>query len=214
MPTSSLKSTSPSGPERVDPAFEPLIRKFGLETLRAQSGAAYGVWPDLRLAYLSPGWYQFAEENGAGGAFGAVWDLGASILDGVPAALRPYYKSGLDDCLTSGRVWGHQYECSSARRYRVFYQRVYPLGDAEGLLIMNSLVVERDHLSSRVAHDPDTAVYVDENGYISQCAHCRLVRNLSELERWDWVPAWVERPHEAISHTLCPHCFAVYYPRR
>ena len=200
--------------ERIDPSFRPLLDKFGTQTLRSLSGTLYGTWPDLRLAYLGPGWFSFARGNGCGTDFDSAWGLSSSLLAGIAPPLREFYESGLVECLRSGESWEHEYECSSDSAYRRYHQKAYPLGASEGLLITNSLVVERPHSADRRAHAPDELAYVDENGFIAQCSHCRRVKNLSELERWDWVPEWVRQPRADVSHTLCPLCFGAYYPQR
>ena len=107
----------------------------------------------------------------------------------------------------------HDYECSSDTVYRRYHQIVYPIGGREGLLVVNSLVVERlNHPDRRPARAADELFYVDENGLIYQCAHCRRVKNVREGERWDWVPEWVKRCPECTSHVFCPTCFRHYYP--
>ena len=89
--------------------------------------------------------------------------------------------------------------------------RVYPLTPA-GWLVTSAVVVE----SLAPAPDPAfvEAAYVDANGLITMCAHCRRTRraDAQRAERWDWVPAWVARLPDRTSHGLCPGCFSYHYP--
>ncbi len=199
--------------EQLDPEFKPLLRKFRLEDLRALSGATYGVWADFRLGYLNPGWFRFAEENHGEAILGGEWGLGTSILESMAAPVRRFYELNLSGCLESGTSWSHDYECSSPTVYRKFRQTAHPLGRQEGLLIVTALAVERAHDEGRrPARAPGAAGYVNDAGFISQCSHCRLVRNVTEPERWDWVPEWVRTRPTNLSHTLCPVCAAKYSP--
>lgn len=199
--------------EQLDPEFKPLLRKHRLEDLRALAGAVFGVWADFRLAYLNPGWFNFARENGGEAILSGEWGLGRSILESMPSQVRRFYELNLGACLSSGEAWSHEYECSSATTYRRFRQTAHPLERQEGLLIVNALTVGRAHdEQQRPARPADPEAYVNDAGFVSQCSHCRLVRNVTEPERWDWVPEWVRHRPTNLSHTLCPVCCAVYYP--
>ena len=198
--------------EKLTSQFAKLLGDFDLSSLRAHSGAVYGVWSDFRLAYLNPAWFRFAHENGGEPSVSRHWRLGASILDGIASPVREFYQAKYRHALRSHTVWNHEYECSSDTLYRLLHQIVYPLGSAEGLLVVNSVRVERAHSQTeRPARPADDAIYRDKQGRLHQCAHCRRVKNLLELERWDWVPEWVRVVPPPVSHRLCPSCVAHYY---
>ncbi len=189
------------------------LRRYSLPDLRAHSGTIYGLFSDLRLAYLNPAWFRFAAENGGEPRISEEWTLGRSILDSIPSPLRDFYERHFHECLRTATVWKHEYECSSAARYRRFHQIVYPLDDGTGLLVVNSLLVDRPHdPAERLPYAPDQRTYQDADGLICQCAHCRRVKHPGELERWDWIPEWVTGFPKATSHGFCPTCFRFYYP--
>ena len=191
---------------KLDPAFKPLLSNHSLPALRAYAGAVYGIWADFRLAYINPGWFKFASENGGEPVVTSSWTLGRSILDAIPEQLRKLYRNQYGAVLRSGTIWTHRYECSSDALYRVFRQVVCPLGK-EGLLISNSVIVSRPHdPGERPPSDPDERTYRNGVGVISQCGVCRRVRNQREPERWDWVPAWVRRVPEGVNSSICPVC--------
>lgn len=199
--------------EKLAPRFATLLRGYDTLGLREHSGVIYGLWPDFRLAYLNPAWFQFAIENGGEPKISREWQLGSSILDAMTSPVREFYATNYRNSLTTYRVWTHEYECSSETVYRWLHQMVYPLGRREGLLIVNSVRIERPHdPRERMARQAVTAIYRDNNGFMHQCAHCRRVKNLLEVERWDWIPEWVRVVPNAVTHTLCPPCFAHYYP--
>ncbi len=200
--------------EHFDREFKNLLRNHNVEDLSAHSGVIYGVWADFCLSYLNPAWFRFAKENGGEPHISAEWGLGRSILDCISGEVRKFYEAKWNACLNAQEVWTHDYDCSSDMVYRRYHQIVYPMGRREGLLIVNSLIVERRHDKARM---PPTGAagqsfYLDENGFIHQCAHCRRVKNTREAERWDWVPEWVRRCPEHTSHTFGPTRFRHYYP--
>lgn len=199
--------------ERMDPEFRPLLADYEFDALEAHAGPVYGIWSDFRLAYLNPGWFRFARDNGGHPAIEHDWPLERSLLDCVHGGVRRYVESALRGCIESGEVWQHDYECSSASVYRRYHQVVYPLGRREGALIVNSLVIERPQ--DQVARPPqpaDRSIYIDAHGMVTQCAHCRRVRHQQVPERWDWVPEWVRQCPPSTTHTFCPTCLGFYYP--
>jgi hypothetical protein len=198
--------------ERLDREFQSLLSHYNFEYLETYSGVIYGVWKNFRLAYLNPEWYRFAKENGGEPVISTKWGLGRSILDCVSGDVKRFYAANLKACLTSHTIWSHDYDGSSGAIGRCYHQIVYPLLDQEGLLIVNSSVVEGLHdPKRRPARTAVEGIYLDKNGFYCQCAYCRRVKNFHETERWDWVPAWVKRYPENTSHTFCPSCFAHYF---
>jgi hypothetical protein len=200
--------------EQFDREFRILLRSHNFKDINAHSGTAYGVWENFRLAYLNPAWFQFAKENKGEPNISAEWGLGTSILDCVSGDVRELYEAKFNQSLDSHEIWNHEYECSSETVYRRYHQIVYPMGQREGLLIVNSLVAERPHdKEQRSTRDADESHYVDQSGLICQCAYCRRVKNFREIERWDWVSEWVRRCPENTSHTWCPTCAQHYFPQ-
>jgi hypothetical protein len=90
------------------------------------------------------------------------------------------------------------YECSSDRCYRRFEMLIYPFANGEGLLVDNALRVERPQ--EQPGHSFATANYVDPNGIVVQCGHCRRVRHKDQPPRWDWCPDAVRDVPERVSH--------------
>ena len=202
----------PIGVEKLTSQFAPLLRDFDIAGLRGHSGVVYGVWPDFRLAYVNPAWFQFARANGGEPRISKHWRLGTPIIDAMTSPVREFYQARYGNALRTRSVWSHEYECSSDTLYRLLHQTVYPLGAGEGLLIVNSVRIERAHdPQERSARQADEAIYRDTQGLVHQCAHCRRVKNLLELERWDWVPDWVKAAPQPVNHRLCPVCIAHYY---
>lgn len=199
--------------KRLDRSFKKLFRYHNYDFLEKHSEAIYGVWNDFRLAYLNPGWFRFAKENEGEPNISKEWGLGRSIMDCVAGEVKALYLEKLNACLKSNTVWSHEYECSSANVFRLYHQIVYPLPKQEGLLFVNSLVIERLHdPERRKEKGADESAYVDRNGFICQCAYCRRVKNFCYEERWDWVAEWVKRCPDNTSHTFCPSCFGHYFP--
>jgi hypothetical protein len=51
----------------------------------------------------------------------------------------------------------------------------------------------------------------DESGRVTQCACCRRLRDPRERDRWDLVPALMERPPEGSAQALCGLCRELHY---
>jgi len=182
-----------------------------LEALERESGSAYVISPTLRVTYVNSAWSRFATSNGA--PFLASVPAGSlDVMLATSGPLKPYYQAAFARLLGRDEVWTHVYDCSSAERFRVFSMRVYPLPDHAGLMVTNSLVVESAHDPAN--REPERGVastYVQHNGLIVQCAHCRRIRRAGGPECWDWVPVWVESCPRNVSHGLCHPCFQYHY---
>ena len=80
--------------------------------------------------------------------------------------------------------------------------------DCLGLIVTNHLLNE--NLFENPGEEMSPA-YLGENGFITQCCHCRKIKNWKSLNKWDWVPVLVAKPNPLISHTFCPYCLEYYY---
>jgi hypothetical protein len=193
--------------------FELSLKGFDTAELDGMDNVVYAVDAEWRLAYLNPAWQRFARDNGGEPAISGNWGLGRPLLEAIPVDLKPYYRTGYQDCRTSGKPWHHEFECSSPSTFRRYQQTVYPLDKGSGLLIVNALVCEHP-----LAAQPQTqamrptAVYADTDDIIHQCCHCRRISHPGVFGRWDWVPALVEAPSPRTSHSLCAACLDFFYP--
>lgn len=199
----------------ITPAFESLLTPGHLRLLERESSVVYGTDRDLRIQYVNPAWFEFARKNG-GDASVLEWTrLQERVLtDAIRGQLAAFYRRHLRAVLTSGRPWSHDYECSSAERFRRFHLHVARVGaKADGLLAMNALLVEVGHdVEERVARDFVRESYVFEDDLVHQCSHCRRVRRRDRQEVWDWVPELVRRPWPATDYGLCTSCAGRFYP--
>ncbi|MCE9553273.1 MAG: hypothetical protein K8T91_07835 [Planctomycetes bacterium] len=196
--------------ECVDPEFATFLSPF-VEALDQHASAAYGLWPDLRLAYFNPSWFAFAAANDGEPDISSRWPLGASIADLPAPPLSNFYRILFGRCLATNSRREFEYDCSSADVDRRFHMVIRPLGKAAGLLIINTLRLEHPHDESlRPKHDAIEQQYRDRNGIIRMCMNCRGINRLSNPAAWDWVPAWVRVLPDNVSHGLCPVCASFY----
>ena len=79
MPDSSHNGPPPA--LCLTPAFGELLAGFDLDALARQPDTIIGLDADLRLAFLNPAWFAFAEANGGGPAIARDWGLGRCVLD-------------------------------------------------------------------------------------------------------------------------------------
>lgn len=192
-------------------SFRHLLGKDLANRLDTHPDSACGLWPDLTIGYVNPAWEQFARENG-GDSIHARWSVGASFVDAIGAPLRQHFEQRLHDCFDIGSEWCSEYECSSPSVYRAFRMDVRTLHDGAGLLIVNTCVDQHPHDRSLVRMRPDPKLYLDHDGLMHQCVHCRRVRRVGPRETWDWVPEWVSHVPDNASGGLCPRCLSERYP--
>lgn len=184
--------------------FAPLLTAFDLDALDADPATIYGMWPDLRIAFANATYVK----NAAGGC--ARWGLGAQSMDAVDALLVPFHRDLAGRALGTGEVQVHRYECPTPQLRRQFELRLHPLGRSEGLLAVHSLVSSEEW----PATDATRSAYVDDEDIVMVCMHCRRARH-RVLEQWDMVPEFLRGGDvPAVSHGLCPLCFAYHYPER
>jgi hypothetical protein len=118
--------------------------------------------------------------------------------------------SAFEKVAHEGAVWECLYECSSAELFRKFQMRIHRLASSAHYLVTNSLVIARPHATTPAAGMED---YLSPDAVITMCMHCRCSRRTAPPERWDFVPAHLDRNLANISHGLCPVCLEYFYPK-
>lgn len=156
------------------------------------------------ILWVNPAWDAFADANGcvrAGGRWG-------SYFAGITTELRSYYQEAFRQALATGNVFEQEYECSSPGILRRFHLRAMPF---EGRVLLAEhvpvLEVARDETAS-----PASEEFHSPTGTIAQCSNCRRTYH-PPSGAFQWVPAWVQRPHPRTSHVICPPCARYYYHR-
>lgn len=206
-------------PDRVDSSFKQLLMSFDEINLETHTFSVYGLWKNFSLAYFNPAWFTFAKENNGEPIISSKWGLGRNVMESVPPDLKRFYADFFQSCLddTGNPPFPRKflYECSSENQFRQFLMTVYPLGAKEGLLIVNALVLEKDHSALSLVGQQELieSDYVDETGIIHQCCHCRKIKHIHKENQWDWVPKWVKAIPSNISHDLCGFCLDYFYPK-
>jgi hypothetical protein len=188
-------------------AFPELLRDaFDAEALERVGTNIAVIDAEGGILWVNLAWRRFARENGAPSELDEV----RSYYDGIAPPLREFYRSAFSNALVTGEVFDHEYECSSPDRHRIYHLRALPI-DARGLLLEHSLVTETEHEAS--TQEAIEARYLNEDGTLLQCSHCRRVR-VTAGHTWDWVRQWVAKPHPMTSHGICPSCVGFYWGRR
>ncbi len=179
--------------------------------LETDPAVIYLLGRGLRIVYCNPAWEQFAAENdGKNLSREAVF--GRAVLDDVPEPLQKFYSSAFAQVQKTGDIWEHDYECSSAKLYRLFHMRILPLSFA-CLLVENSLRIEEQH-------EMDGSViaaqfnYLNEHGIVTICCHCRRALRVGSDKQavWDWIPRFLAGHPGRVSHGLCRACRHYFYP--
>ena len=198
--------------DRIIPYFETWLDKFDLATLEEHPSAIFSLLPDLRICYLNPGWFSFAAANGGEPGISIRFPIGTLLSDAISGPLRDYYIDAYTRVFDSGKVWEHDYECSTPDTFRIYHQAAYPLDNKKAIIVINSLSVEMPHdETGRKSMQALEKKYRNKNGFITQCGHCRRTQRVDGVVQWDWVPAWVAVLPKNISHGLCKPCFDYYY---
>jgi hypothetical protein len=186
-----------------------LFGEIPVAVLEQDRSVIFGLDSGLHIVYCNGAWDHFAAANG-GSELLRPAPIGRLLLDSISGPLRPYYESAYHDVLRTSQPWTHIYECSSPAAYRRLSMRVLTMKKTGGLLVVNSLCVERPHAGS--ANRPCESEYRHQNGILVMCSHCRRTRRVDNSQVWDWVPEYVERMPTRASHGLCDICLQYHYP--
>jgi len=200
--------------QRYTADFESALADFDFATLERDAHSVFALAPDLTIAYVNPSWGRFAAENAGEPAISERFGLGVHIGSAIQGPLRRYYLDAYERIMHTGFAWHRDYECSSADTYRRYHQTVYPLRGGRGLLAVNSLAVSQPMDKERVPQPAVAGRYTSAQGFIVQCSHCRRVERADASGIWDWVPEWVQRVPDNLSHGLCRPCFEYYFKFR
>ena len=182
-----------------------------LESLQHSPTVTFIVDSKYRITYCNPAWNRFAAGNGAPQLTSEAV-LGSNLFDAIPDVLRPVYSDAFRQVLSTGKVWEKLYECSSSAVFRRFRMRIHLLKPQHCFVVTNSLVAERAHEKTATAY---ARAYLDANGLLRMCAHCRCSNRIDRPEQWDFVPEYLELASDSrsqVSHGLCPICRVYFYP--
>lgn len=182
-----------------------------LAELDNDSAVIFGLRPDLTLALMNESWFRNARASGATSAFFEHFHLGASYLDALPEALHDFFATRVRQAMDTHEPWTFEYLCPGPDMNRKHRMEVLPLEGGAGCLVTNAVVVELPHPDETGADLSKIDDYVSDSGIVTQCCHCRRTRTVGESSQWNWVPRFIERPPDKISHGLCPSCFAYFY---
>lgn len=171
--------------------------------------ACFALTESLNICYCNTSWDRFALENGGGADVLAGNVMHKPFLPYVPCELRANFESLFTNARALGRPQAQDYECSSAQIFRLYRMAIYPLQPGSGFAVVNSLRVAHPH--TRIVCEPEEGRYVHDDGLMRMCANCRRTRRVDDPAAWDWVPDFVERPRQKVSHSVCPLCAEYYY---
>jgi len=189
---------------------------FDVDALEAHPESVFAIDSRGTLLYVNPAWYRFARDNQGDPVVARSWSVGANFFDAIPEPLKAFYRALFARTPRFGESLeplSFVYDCSSVDLYRLFNMLVYALPDDEegrpaGYLVVNSPLEERPH--DREPQPPSQEKYVDQDGLLHQCSHCRRVKDVAGGS-WDWVPDWVAAPPPNASHGLCPVCCDYFF---
>ena len=200
--------------KRFDDSFPSTLVGFELDTLENDPHSVFAIAADYSLIYFNPAFLTFAAENGGEPKVSIQCRLGSNLLDSISGVLRCFYASRFADVLKSGKPWHQEYHCHSPQLFREFHQSVFPLRNGRGLVMINSLKVERPmEIAPGEAQSPIPESYVQDTGLITQCSNCRRTLRNDKSSLWDWVPEWVAQSPANTSHSICSTCYDYYWKR-
>lgn len=190
--------------------FIKLLDKISFETIEKSKHSIYAVSKNFELIYFNPAWFEFAKQNNGEPNISKKFKIGTNLFDGIKGIVSEYYLDKYSKVLKTQKPWNHEYQCSSNTTYREFFQNVYPLKNGEAILIVNSLKIE-EPIKENIRHNKSKIFYEHDDGFIVQCCQCRKTQRANDNSTWDWVPSFVEKMPENVSHSICPICFDYYY---
>ncbi len=181
-----------------------------MHALDRSPSVSYILDSQFRIMYCNPAWNRFAGSNGGAGLASDLV-VGSDLFEAIPDVLKPAYSDAFRVVLSTGLVWEQSYECSSPTAFRIYRMRIHVLKPGDWFIVTNTLVVERPFAETPA---PDASKYVDLNGWVTVCAHCRCSKRVDESNRWDFVPEYLTlrlASTPKVSHGLCPICRAYFY---
>lgn len=193
--------------------FPSKLEGIDFKTLENSCYSIYALSKDFELIYFNPGWIRFAKENQNGSDVVNEFPIGTPITGAIQGAeVQDFYFNHYQNVMKTGKIWHHEYECSSSTEFRQLYQITYPLKDANGILVINTLMV--DIPMAQIGRKAFAAIeerYTQSTGFINQCSNCRRTQRTNQLDVWDWVPAWIKIRPKNISHSICPVCYDYHW---
>ena len=180
-----------------------------IQALDRSPAVSYILDSGHRIIHSNPAWDSFAVMNGAPRLCGENV-VGLNIFDVIPDVLKSFYLGAFARALEEG-VWEVSYECSSPDLFRKYRMRVHALKNRSWLLVTNPLIYESAHRNVARA---DSSLYLQPDGLITMCAHCRCSRRVDLPDQWDFVPDYFQLKGQAsliVSHGFCPICHAYFY---
>lgn len=193
---------------RYTEGFISKLVEIDFETLEKDPHSIYAIDENFNLIYFNEAYFQFARENEGEPQITNNYSLGSNVLKAINGDIKKMYSQLLVEVLATGKSKNLSYECSSVKKYRLFMQKLYPLKNTKGVVILNSLQVERE-----IENEPSLLEknYLQETGFINQCSNCRRTQSVIDLNKWDWVPDYISTMPKNMSHTICPICFDYYW---
>lgn len=193
---------------RYNSNFPSQLIDFDLETLENDLHSIYAVDKDLRLIYFNKAYLEFAKSNNGEPYLSQKYPLGSYLPDAICGDIKELYLNKLSNVLTSGKSEQLLYECSSSLLHRLFMQKLYPLRNKAGIVIINALNTEK---KIKIKEELTSNLYLQDTGFINQCSNCRRTQSSKNTNFWDWVPNYIIKMPNNISHTICPICFDYYW---
>ncbi|MBL0065665.1 MAG: hypothetical protein IPP38_11765 [Bacteroidetes bacterium] len=198
--------------KRFEEDFKDSLVGLDFDTIENFPHTIYGLSKELKLNYFNSAWLEFATMNNGEPDISSRFPIGTPIEKALAGGIKDFYIDNYSRVLRDLRIWNHEYECSSASIYRLFYQNVYPLKNGDGIIIVNGIRIEKPFDEDfRPTSKHPISEYLDANGFIAQCSNCRKTQRVSDLKFWDWVPAFVKKMPENVSHSICPICYDYYW---
>jgi hypothetical protein len=187
-----------------------LLPEFDAASLEELASLVAVVDPAGEILWVNGAWQRSARANGVrtDQAEGR-----GSYFDGITPELREVYQAAFAKALATKEVFDQIYDCSSPDRRRIFHCRALPVR-TDALIVEHALVIDAE---PDLAADASLAAqYLNHDGTLLQCSHCRRVRG-PEPHAWSWMSSWAAHPHPRTSHVVCPLCADYYWsyaPRR
>jgi hypothetical protein len=197
---------------RFEDSFKSKLAGIDFETIENSPHSIFALSSDLKLIYFNQAWMDFAKQNNGEPGISSRFALHSSFESGVSGLLKDFYIESFKKAIRELKVWEHEYECSSSGNYRLYHLVAYPLKNGEGIIVVNSLQVDRiiDE-SFREISTLSIDEYKEPDGMITQCSNCRRTKRINPSDTWDWVPTLVEESWNNINYSICPICYDYYF---
>jgi len=196
---------------RFNEDFFSKIKGFDIEVLEQSKYLIYALSKELKFIYFNPTMYALESQLNLKEIGERRYQLGNSVLNSFKGIrIKLFLRKHYNQVIKSGEMWKHELVCPIKAENNTFLQRVYPIQNEKGLLIINTEMYKLPltNINQKV-FDSIEKRYIQPTGQITICANCKHTKRADEENLWDWVPDWADTLPVNGHIEICSTCSSI-----